>query len=193
VLFRSRFHKGIGDGSVTRTVRDWSRPQAKVGGRYTVGGTVIEVTGMRQTPVAELSADDAKRGGFESLDGLRAELDRTARAQLPPEHIVWVIDFQAVGVAAPRPEVAVTPEAIAAARRKLAAMDARAPAPWTARFLALIGERPGVVSKVLAGEAGMERLAFKADVRKLKALGLTNSLGTGYELTALGRAVADGR
>lgn len=192
MLFRSRFHKGIADGSVTRTVRDWSRPQAKVGGRYTVGGTAIEVTSMRQTSVAELSAEDAERGGFASLEELRTELDRTARAELPPEHIVWVIDFREAGAAEPRPAVAVTPEAVATARLKLAVMDARAPAPWTSRFLALIGERPGVVSKVLAGEAGMERLAFKSDVRKLKALGLTNSLEVGYELTALGRAVLDG-
>ena len=35
----------------------------------------------------------------------------------------------------------------------------------------------------------METLAFKANVRKLKALGLTISHETGYELTALGRDV----
>jgi len=33
------------------------------------------------------------------------------------------------------------------------------------------------------------RVEFKADVRKLKALGLTESLEIGYRLTALGRTV----
>ena len=37
----------------------------------------------------------------------------------------------------------------------------------------------------------MERLAFKSDVRKLKALGLTESLGTGYRLSPRGQAWLD--
>ena len=37
--------------------------------------------------------------------------------------------------------------------------------------------------------AGRERLAFKADVRKLKELGLTESLEVGFQLSPRGRAV----
>ena len=36
-----------------------------------------------------------------------------------------------------------------------------------------------------------ERLAFKRDVRKLKELGLTESLDVGYRLSPRGRAVLD--
>ena len=44
----------------------------------------------------------------------------------------------------------------------------------------------------LADELGMERLSFKTDVRKLKALGLTESLGTsGYRLSPRGQAWLD--
>ena len=39
---------------------------------------------------------------------------------------------------------------------------------------------------------GRERLPFKADVRKLKALGLTESLEVGYRLSPRGRAYPDG-
>jgi hypothetical protein len=35
---------------------------------------------------------------------------------------------------------------------------------------------------------GRERLAFKTDVRKLKALGLTESLPVGYRLSPRGEA-----
>ena len=38
---------------------------------------------------------------------------------------------------------------------------------------------------------GWQTPAFKANVRKLKALGLTQSLETGYRLTDLGEGVAD--
>jgi hypothetical protein len=47
---------------------------------------------------------------------------------------------------------------------------------------------------VLAEAAGQERLAFKTRVRRLKALGLTESLEVGYRLSPRGRAflAADG-
>jgi len=54
--------------------------------------------------------------------------------------------------------------------------------------LALIAKRPAVRAGDLADQLGRERLAFKADVRKLKALGLTESLDVGYRLSARGQA-----
>jgi hypothetical protein len=44
----------------------------------------------------------------------------------------------------------------------------------------------------LAEAFGRERLKFKTDVRKLKALGLTESLEVGYRLSPRGRAFLDG-
>ncbi|MBK6662958.1 MAG: hypothetical protein IPG47_09480 [Thermoflexaceae bacterium] len=55
--------------------------------------------------------------------------------------------------------------------------------------LRAIADRPQVAARILAADGGMETLPFKANVRKLKALGLTISHETGYELTALGRDV----
>jgi hypothetical protein len=189
MLFRNRFHAPISRGEVTRTVRAWSRPQARVGGRYAVGGTLIEVTAIGQRQLAELTEEDAKHCGVTSTAALVAEMGRTSRGQTP-EH-VWVIDFRAVGPVPAREPVGVSAEAVGIARKKLEAMDARAPTPWTGMFLALIGARPAVAARYLAEDVGMERLAFKADVRRLKALGLTNSLEVGYELTELGRAVME--
>jgi hypothetical protein len=54
--------------------------------------------------------------------------------------------------------------------------------------LRLIGERPGVRAGDLAESLGRERLSFKTDVRKLKALGLTESLAIGYRLSPRGQA-----
>ncbi len=61
--------------------------------------------------------------------------------------------------------------------------------PWTIATLRLIGDRPGVRAAELAAAAGRERLPFKADVRKLKELGLTESLEVGYRLSPRGRAL----
>ena len=48
-----------------------------------------------------------------------------------------------------------------------------------------------VVSTALAELLGRERPALKTDVRKLKRLGLTESLEVGYELSPRGRAFLD--
>ena len=52
----------------------------------------------------------------------------------------------------------------------------------------LIARTPEVRAGDLAAELGQERLPFKANVRKLKALGLTESLEVGYRLSPRGRA-----
>src|SRR4029450_10802591 len=60
---------------------------------------------------------------------------------------------------------------------------------WTLAVLRLIRDRPEVRAGDLAPTRGQETLAFKRDVRKLKELGLTESLEVGYRLSARGRAV----
>lgn len=73
--------------------------------------------------------------------------------------------------------------------KRLDRMDARsACAPWTRKTLRMIERSPGIVSTELALEVGMERFDFKANVRKLKRLGLTHSLEVGYRLSPRGQA-----
>jgi hypothetical protein len=55
--------------------------------------------------------------------------------------------------------------------------------------LELVASRPGVRAADLAASLGRETLPFKVDVRKLKELGLTESLEVGYRLSPRGRAV----
>jgi hypothetical protein len=58
--------------------------------------------------------------------------------------------------------------------------------------LALVAKEAGVRAEILARRLGMEKLVFKANVRKLKALGLTISLDTGYQLSRRGVLTTDG-
>ncbi len=56
-------------------------------------------------------------------------------------------------------------------------------------MLRLIADRPGVRAPDLAASTGRETAPFKVDVRKLKELGLTESLQVGYRISPRGRAV----
>jgi hypothetical protein len=77
---------------------------------------------------------------------------------------------------------------VAAIAKRLARMDAGKRGPWTRRTLELIRDNPETRAGDLAAREGMEKLPWKADVRRLKELGLTESLPVGYRLSPRGRA-----
>jgi hypothetical protein len=60
--------------------------------------------------------------------------------------------------------------------------------PWAMSYLQAIAEQPGVRAPDLAAGFGMDTHAFKLRVRRLKELGLTESLRIGYRLSPRGRA-----
>ena len=85
-----------------------------------------------------------------------------------------------------RAEAHLTDESARTSRSGWAGYDSRSPiGPWTrANAATRIAARPETRAGDLAADLGQERLPFKANVRKLKALGLTESLPVGYRLPA---------
>ena len=76
--------------------------------------------------------------------------------------------------------------------RRLARLDSRSGSgPWTCRIMTLLHKRSEVRAADLAQDAGMDRAGFKINVRKLKGLGLTESLSIGYRLSPRGEAVLE--
>jgi len=70
---------------------------------------------------------------------------------------------------------------------RLSRMDGRAAhGPWTRATLEAIDACPETLAADLARGLGRERDPFKRDVRKLKELGLTESLSVGYRLSPRG-------
>ena len=74
---------------------------------------------------------------------------------------------------------------------KLDKMEARSAQAWAYAALELIGDNPGVRAGDLAPSFSLETPKFKAKIRRLKQLGLTESLEVGYRLSPLGKAVID--
>ena len=180
MLFSADTWPGIVDGSITVTFRAWKRPQAKVRGRYRIAGMLIEVSGLRQVSLAEITAEDAAAAGAADVDALVRRLGGADP--------VWRVDFVYVG---PDDRIAkrndTSEEDLSAVISRLGRLDRNA--PWTRTTLQLIDRYPGIVSTTLARHADQERAAFKLNVRKLKELGLTESLEVGYRLSPRGEAV----
>jgi hypothetical protein len=192
MLFPARFHEGLRSGAITLTFRRWSRPQAKAGGRYRLdAGGVLVADRVERIMLRDIADAEARRAGYETASEVAGELARHG-GPLNPTDLIYRIELRYVAEDDPRialRDAAPSDEEIEAMITRLEELDRRAAVPWTRDTLAIIERRPRVLSTTLATELGRERMPFKGDVRKLKALGLTISHDVGYELSPRGKAV----
>ncbi len=186
MLIRPAELRAIHEGTVDLAFRRWDRPRLLVGTRMRTAIGLVEVTSVDEVADDAIGEDDARRAGSASLDELLAFLAKR------PDRPVFRIGLRYAGE---DPRVALREDdAVDAAERariaaRLERLDrASTRGPWTAETLAIIGRRPEVRAADLAEELGVERLVFKRDVRKLKELGLTESLEVGYRLSPRGLA-----
>ncbi len=92
--FSRELHDDIAGGDITLTFRLWRRPQAKVGGRYYVGRTVIEVDAMDMVTFSKISAVDVRRAGEPDHETLRR---RAAHAgPIDDSSLLYRIQFHVV-------------------------------------------------------------------------------------------------
>ncbi len=187
MLFEKRFWSGISDGSVTMTFRRWKKPVAAAGKTNRTAGGMVFVEAVDVVEAGEISDADAGRAGYESAAELVADLRGDVDAP------VYRVSFRLVEGGDPRDALAsdgeLSGEDVADIRKRLARLDATSKhGPWTMETLRLIERRPRVRAQTLADELGREKEDLKLDIRKLKNLGLTLSLETGYEISARGRA-----
>jgi hypothetical protein len=187
MLFRKRFWKGIEDGSVTLAFRRWERSRVVAGRTRRTPVGLIEVLSVREVDAGAIGEGEAARAGYRSADELRRALGREDGRP------VFRIEFERSRGPDPRAELAAADdldeEAVAAIDERLERLDrASRHGPWTMTTLALIAERPEVRAEDLAASVGREKPPFKLDVRKLKNLGLTESLPVGYRLSPRGAA-----
>ena len=188
LLFKKAFWDGLVSGAITLTFRRWQKPHVKIGGRYRchpIG--VLEVDGVELVAARSLSSRDAKRAGFSSLDALVQYLGELG--PLDDDSPIYRVTLHHGGdgdrVAGALDEL-LSAEDVAALRDKLARMDMDE--AWTKATLALIEKMPRVAASKLAAKLGRETAPFKANVVKLKKLGLTQSFEVGYEISPRGRA-----
>jgi hypothetical protein len=185
MLFTGATLRGLTEGYVSCTYRRWTVVRPKVGSRFTTSVGVVEVTSIEPASEEALTEQDASAAGFDSIKDLLRWTTSRGAGELYRIGIV---------LAGPDPRIALRatdqlsdPE-LATLSRKLDRMDRAADEPWTRETLGQIQRRPGVVSTELAAEAGRERPLYKLRVRRLKALGLTESLQYGYRLSPRGAA-----
>ncbi len=183
--FTKAYKEAIARGELTTSFRTWEAPQAKVGGQYNIPPFgAIEVEKIQRLAAAQVSRAALRRAGFSNLQALYDFLE------VVPDTQIYQVDFHYLGDQPVKQvdRTALPDGELADIVKRLQRMDKNG--AWTRQALTLINAHPGVGARMLAPQVcaggGMELAVFKRNVRKLKALGLTISLETGYTLSPRG-------
>lgn len=194
MMFDKRFRPGIVEGRITRTYRYWKRPQVKPDGLYKLGTDgFIRVTGVKTVAPRGIRSTDAAAAGF----GERGELLDFLAAYRGDGRTLYRVDFEYVGRLEgrdPDRSAVASNDEVGRLEKALALRDRNSKwGPWTHQTLRLVAEHPGLSSAKMAQKLGRDQAALKRDMRKLKQLGLTISLETGYELSSKGASYLEAR
>jgi hypothetical protein len=191
VLIRQATLQRIAAGEVDTQFRRWRRPTVKAGGTLRTAIGMLDILAVDVVDEAAITDADARRAGDADAAAVVAGLaDR-------PDALVYRVRLR-LGGADPRIELRddddLSADDVAAVIARLAALDRhrvdrQGGVPWTTETLTTIRDQPHVRAPDLAARLGRDTPSFKADVRKLKALGLTISHSPGYELSPRGRVI----
>jgi hypothetical protein len=72
MMFARRFREAVRRGRLTCTVRIWTGPHVKAGGRYPMGEGAIVVDSITPIRMADITPDLARESGFDSVKDLLA-------------------------------------------------------------------------------------------------------------------------
>jgi hypothetical protein len=172
MLFKRAILHRLIDGSATVAFRR----------RLTTELGVLAIDAVERVDDDALTEEAARQAGFGSL----AELQGLLRS----DGDLYRVRLHYAG---PDPRVSLRDSAqldeadLQGVVERLESMDRHK--AWVRPTLELIEAHPGRVAADLAAELGRETQQFKANVRRLKALGLTESLEVGYRISPRGAVV----
>ena len=189
MLIRQVELDAIRRGDVDLAFRRWDGPRVRTGTRMRTAIGLVEATSVDQVTLESITDAEARHAGAGSRRDLLPQLAGH------PERPVFRIGLRYAG---PDPRIPLREQAhLTSGERaelisRLTSLDrASRHGAWTRVTLEIIDRLPGTRAADLARELERETLAFKRDVRKLKELGLTESLGTGYRLAPRARALIE--
>ena len=173
MLFKASQLSGIADGTINLTFRRWDAPRVRAGSEQRTSIGVIAFDAVER--VEDLTDEEARLAGWASREAVLKQFARRSgdlyRIEL---HLAGPDPRAVLRETPPTPEL----------RRRVERMG-----PWALEYLQAIAERPGVRAPELAADFGIQTRAFKLRVRRLKELGLTESLPKGYRLSPRGQAL----
>ena len=186
MLLKNKTIEGIQSGKITLIFRRWKKAGVKKGGTQMTQLGVVGIDDVKIITEEEISDRDAKKAGFNSRDELLSDLyDRDEDIYEIKVH--WVGEDPRKAL---RTNEKLSKKEIDEIIGKLQKLDENSQrGKWTQLYLQMIYDQPNTHAAILAEQIGLTIPTFKPWVRKLKALGLTESLRPGYRLSPRGTKV----
>lgn len=185
MLINADDFEAIRSGRVDTAFRRWIKPTVKPGGTLTTSSSVLAIDAVDVVGLKAVTQEDLERAGFDARDSLDTMLgDR--KGTLYRIRLRYVGEDPRIAL---RESAGLSDADADAIGQTLSRMDGTT--PWVRKTLELIGSQPGVSAQDLARTLEIAPAKFKGNIRRLKALGLTESLAVGYSLSARGQAWLD--
>lgn len=93
-MFSRDLRDAVAGGEVSVSIRLWSRPQVRVGGRYRTAGVIIEIDGLEVLPFSAVTDDDVAASGETDREALR---ERAAHSgPIRDDTLIHRIEFHVV-------------------------------------------------------------------------------------------------
>ena len=186
MLIKDEVIEKIKSGEITVLFRRWSRPGAKAGGTQMTQLGMVGIDTVEVVTEDDITDQDAREAGYGTRQNLLEKLsyrdDPIFRMR-----VHWAGEDPRVAL---REDDNLTEEKLDDILAKLEKLDAGSKrGAWTQSYLQVIHDMPNTYSGLLAGFLGLGIPQFKPWVRKLKALGLTESHSPGYRLSPRGEKV----
>lgn len=185
MLIKHQILERIAEGTVTLAFRRWKRPTVKTGGHLKTFVGILAIDAVTVINIDEITEEDAQKAGYSSCSELLHTLDKNGESEL------YRINFHFVGQdprEVLREQINLTDDELAEVHRKLTQLDLKSQdGSWTMMVLRLIKQHPGLRAMELAASAHLDPQILKVKVRKLKEIGLTESIARGgYRLSPRG-------
>ncbi|HZB41219.1 MAG TPA: hypothetical protein VE487_09655 [Ilumatobacter sp.] len=187
MLIRTAVLERIVRGEIDTQFRRQKRPTVKAGGTLRTQVGMVEIVDLSRISLDDVTDEDARRSGAAGREQVVAELTKKTEGHFYRVRLRYAGADPRIAL---RTDDDLTIADVATLTAMLDRLDRSSPTgAWTRQTMRLIADRPNVRAPDLAMSVGRETSAFKNDVRKLKALGLTISHSPGYELSPRGRAL----
>lgn len=181
MLIKTAILQAIERSEVTLAFRRWRKPTVVAGSTLHTAVGLLKIESIDDITEKEITEEDARHAGFPTRAALLADL------RDDPQGRIYRIRLHHAGSdprIALRKNDSLAADEITALRQRLEKLGS-----WTYRVLQAIADRPELAAADLAVVLGVEKEWLKPNVRKLKNLGLTESLHPGYRLSPRGRAL----
>ena len=184
MIFRKEFLKKVKDGEVTIAFRQWKKLSISEGGKLKTSGVIL-FKRIKVVTANQITKADAKKAGFLDIESLFKDLSG--------EGTIYKISFVLFG---PDPRIKLRETTVLGLTekqtllKKLKSLDNRGSIKnWIKPVLNHLKKYPGSPSKTISNDLGLDQAQLKLNIRKLKNLGLTISLGTGYKISPRGQSI----